>query len=118
MVDQHLRAVAPRGGPHELSRAGAEAFGDQPRKVAVAPGQGVDDPHRVGGPEETVTGSGVLAGQAQGLDHHVRRLGQHRKVVFGLRVAQALAGADDHGRSGVDSGGHGLDTNHGRSRSA
>ena len=109
-VDQALRALAAHGGVRGLARRQAELLGDQEGRIAVLPGQQVDDAQRlrVGNRAQTGIDGGVADRRAH------QQAGVERLVEI-VGVLHRLADADDHWCAGVEChGGPGYDSRLGR----
>ena len=99
--------VAAVRGDRRLPRGQAEHLGDDERRIAVLPGQLVDDADRVR------RGHGLQTGVARGaLDRPGHQRRRVERVVDAGGAVQELAGTDEHGGTGIES--HGATLRNGR----
>jgi hypothetical protein len=91
LVDQRLRDIPADPGVTRRGILGAQPLGQQQARIAVAPGQHIDDADRVDGLEHP-----WIRGGARGGHHQIN--GLHPWVVV---VLVDLAVADEHRRPGV-----------------
>ena len=96
-VDEALRALPTHGGVGGLDRRQAELLSDEIGRVAVLPGQQVDDPQRLRIWNRTQSRIGRCV--ADGRAHQQARI---QRLVQIVGVLHRLSNADDHGCVGIE----------------